>query len=1514
MVTYLSECLNRVIPSSKKAEKPQEIEEKPEEIEEKPEEIEEKESEESHDFVFPDGSHVFWLPDAIDVPARHFLEARLLNAWIPHTFYSVFSDNDTLALRFFPPGDPSGRLEIITLPHGNRSIDELIEFVNPSLLYTFEMVYSPATNKVTLVSDHIAEVVVDAATTCSSLLGLAPGDTSSDGQLEAPRGVDLTRTSSIFLRTSLHTSNRDPITRRTSNVLAKIPLTSQFNELEHYTTDAWVECKNMAVSFIVCRLEDDNGRFLDLNGSRRTLEVDNSELQLELEGLSNQLAEAEANLSDLELDLDGLSNDVWVDQARQDLDLATACNEIWLDQDRQDAALAQLESACNDLFADQAAQNDLIAALSNQVAAVDVTGYIPQTEKARFIVDVLEPKAIGAHDDNPGRIDVFGTLRVPFANLFDLGEPSNPWRHVYASQATLSNPDLLTFTSFLGQDGDYTLSELLNSAAESSAHLDLADAEGGKKAIVGRDATTLDVGSSNDPWRNVVADSVWTATLREATFGQGITVKGDLKPFDVNPGFPPLARVGNSTSPFLEGHFGAVYADNLFANDSGGTSRRVLLEGDSVSYSVDWEDVLNKPTIPTIPAWVDTNQNTVPLSGFDNDLVLTADSIEWANVLNKPTFFSGSYTDLEDTPTIPSIPAWVATNQNTVPLSGFDNDLVLTADSVEWANVLNPPTLFSGSYTDLTNKPTIPTIPAWVDANQNTVPLSGFDNDLVLTADSVEWANVLNKPTFFSGSYNDLADTPTIPTIPAWVDANQNTVPLSGFDNDLVLTADSIEWANVLNKPTFFSGNYDDLTNKPTIPSLAGYATEAWVTSQGFGSGSDWDTLANRPSWTDKFVYTQNVGPQMFPVETSNFDIVALDSITPTSNMGYNLGQDQLRWLFLYAKTGRFSDVVEIGSVTDRVRLAYDAESNLMTLDRPLTLSRTPELPAEAASKGYVDSAVAAATPATDWASITGATKPLINLDGGDMRVGESLVPTLDETWDLGSSSNSFRDVYTQFLTASGGAYIGSLQTPVLNVTNVMSLNGNKITQVGAPTTGTDVVNKSYVDTAVAAVSNPSGPADLSSVEAAKFMRVVNNYGEYSISPNYDYLATVDPSAFANIIFGGNYSADTGEEDRSLLGSLLGITASDFTDLKFVTGGVEVSGNIVPNNNQSHDLGSETHEWDHIFVKDVEVSDDVKVRNDVRFMVDGANVCRLKTHPDGCEVDGDMFPDGTETFSLGKIDKVWDKIYAKNTYSTTIDSAQSYAQNVYATVAATVNTLSVLAAADFGNNTLTGVASPTNSSDAMTKGYADANYLSLSGTINTNITVPAQSVIETNPTHPSANQLVTKKITEDRYSPKNHDHDGTYAELAVLNWISEFLSEMAAATTHGNLAASSDGTFATASFDIPNTIRFKISSVLLAQNVQTVDSVRLTVRMFHSATGVYITSADQELSLSFDQATNTILASQTGSLSFGASTSLVGDLSLKIVIDARIAGFRRPVMTAHAQGQWTSPTVLRVDL
>ena len=83
--------------------------------------------------------------------------------------------------------------------------------------------------------------------------------------------------------------------------------------------------------------------------------------------------------------------------------------------------------------------------------------------------------------------------------------------------------------------------------------------------------------------------------------------------------------------------------------------------------------------------------------------------------------------------------------------------------------------MFSGSYNDLTDKPTIPAGQVQSDWNQTTTSSLDF---------------IKNKPTLFSGSYNDLSNKPTL---------------FSGNYNDLT------------NKPTLFSGSYNDLSNKPTL-------------------------------------------------------------------------------------------------------------------------------------------------------------------------------------------------------------------------------------------------------------------------------------------------------------------------------------------------------------------------------------------------------------------------------------------------------------------------------------------------------------------------------------------------------------------------------------------------------------------------------------------------------------------------------------------------------------------------
>ena len=78
-------------------------------------------------------------------------------------------------------------------------------------------------------------------------------------------------------------------------------------------------------------------------------------------------------------------------------------------------------------------------------------------------------------------------------------------------------------------------------------------------------------------------------------------------------------------------------------------------------------------------------------------------------------------------------------------------------------------------------------------------------------------------PTTFSGDYNDLTNKPTTPTVPTDISQLTDTTGL------LV---------------TPFSGDYNDLTNKPTIPSLNGVATQQWVIDQGFlTSDSDNQTL-----------------------------------------------------------------------------------------------------------------------------------------------------------------------------------------------------------------------------------------------------------------------------------------------------------------------------------------------------------------------------------------------------------------------------------------------------------------------------------------------------------------------------------------------------------------------------------------------------------------------------------------------------------------------------------------------
>ena len=185
--------------------------------------------------------------------------------------------------------------------------------------------------------------------------------------------------------------------------------------------------------------------------------------------------------------------------------------------------------------------------------------------------------------------------------------------------------------------------------------------------------------------------------------------------------------------------------------------------------------------------------------------------------------FSGDYNDLVNVPQIPQIPADV---------SAFNNDAgYITANDVpaqvnaDWnattgaALILNKPSLFDGNYNSLSNKPNLAAVA-------------------------------------ISGSYNDLVNVPQIPQIPA---------DISAFNNDAgYITANDVpaqvnaDWnattgaAQILNKPNLFSGNYNDLTNKPAIPTVPTNVS-AFTNDAGYVTAVDVQQAAGIPTNVSAF-------------------------------------------------------------------------------------------------------------------------------------------------------------------------------------------------------------------------------------------------------------------------------------------------------------------------------------------------------------------------------------------------------------------------------------------------------------------------------------------------------------------------------------------------------------------------------------------------------------------------------------------------------------------------------------
>ena len=113
-------------------------------------------------------------------------------------------------------------------------------------------------------------------------------------------------------------------------------------------------------------------------------------------------------------------------------------------------------------------------------------------------------------------------------------------------------------------------------------------------------------------------------------------------------------------------------------------------------------------------------------------------------------------------------------------------------------------------------------------------------NKEVLDGITASKVNEWNNKSDFSGSYNDLTNKPTIPTVDvtkAYVDGEVSKKAdkshthneLHSHSNKTVLDGITSSKVNEWNNKSTFNGDYNSLTNKPVIPSTEGLATESYV-------------------------------------------------------------------------------------------------------------------------------------------------------------------------------------------------------------------------------------------------------------------------------------------------------------------------------------------------------------------------------------------------------------------------------------------------------------------------------------------------------------------------------------------------------------------------------------------------------------------------------------------------------------------------------------------------------------
>jgi penicillin V acylase-like amidase (Ntn superfamily) len=366
--------------------------------------------------------------------------------------------------------------------------------------------------------------------------------------------------------------------------------------------------------------------------------------------------------------------------------------------------------------------------------------------------------------------------------------------------------------------------------------------------------------ADSDPTNELQALSISNDTLYLSSGGYVVLPTDQLNDADADPTNElQVISMSNDTLYLSSGGFVVLPPDQINDADADPTNEfqtitrngsTINLSGNGGSVTVfdgDYTNLTNTPSIPSKTSDLvnDSGFLTSEVDGSTTNEIQTlsksGSTISLSDNGGSVTVFDGDYNNLSNTPSIPTSTSDLTNDSGflTSEVDGSTTNEIQTlsksGSTISLSDNGGSVTVFDGDYNNLSNTPSIPTntsdltndsgfLTSEVDGSTtNEIQILSISNDTIF----LSGGGFIKLPASqgFDGDYNSLTNTPSIPTLTSDLtnDSGFLTSEVDGSTtNEIQMLSKSgttISLSNNGGSVTVFDGDYNNLSNTPTIPS-----------------------------------------------------------------------------------------------------------------------------------------------------------------------------------------------------------------------------------------------------------------------------------------------------------------------------------------------------------------------------------------------------------------------------------------------------------------------------------------------------------------------------------------------------------------------------------------------------------------------------------------------------------------------------------------------------------------------